>query len=73
MIIARKIFSRILARATLCPFLPRLLGLYFTHPPPLGGADAYMFYRCFCLLFAFFPSATTMRDTRSWERLNGFS
>jgi len=24
---------------------------FFTHPPPLGGADAYMFYRCFFCFF----------------------
>ena len=33
----------------------------FTHPPPLGGADAYMFYSLFFFVFlSFFPSATTI-------------
>jgi len=37
-------------------------------------ADAYMFYRCFCLFFfRFFPSVTKIPDNRSRERLNGFS
>ena len=29
---------------------------FFTHPLPLGGADAYMFYRCFFCFFSVFLS-----------------
>jgi len=49
---------------------PRYL---FTHPPPLSGADAYMFYRCFFCCFLFFFRPPQRWDNRSLERLNGFS
>jgi len=46
----------------------------------IDEADAYMFYRCFFLLFSvsfvlfcFFPSVKKIPDKRSRERLNGFS
>jgi len=43
----------------------------FTHPPPLGGADAYMFYRCFFSVRH--NDSAQIWDNRSRERLNGFS
>jgi len=46
-----------------------ILLFWFTHPPPLGGADAYMFYICF---FVFFSSATIVHKYETTVLGNGW-